>query len=179
MPIAKAHEVHPAIEQVADGGGVRHSRPVTAGDLHAVLALLDPLVPGVLGDALGNQEGLIGAGAHLQHRILSQRPGAFRAQDSDGTLEHLDLKRPLLEIHAKPGFAAGGQGSAARLDLVKIVALEDDVKRGVTLVEGQAVDFAPAGHQGELGELQQRELAEARCGGVLKLDLGKPALGGG
>jgi hypothetical protein len=128
------------------------------GHLHAVLALLDPLIPGVFGDALRNLEGFISARPHQQDGVLPQRAGALRAQDFDRAREHLYLHHALVVVHAKARLGAGSKRGASRFDLVEIVAFRDDVEGGITLLQGHAIDLAAARREDELRELEEREL---------------------
>jgi hypothetical protein len=122
---------------------------------HLTFSLLHPLIPGVFGDALGNQEHWLFARPQLQHGVLTHRPAALGTGDLHRSFENLQQEKTFFQVQPKPRLAVGCERGAACRDLVEVVVFGDEVERRVTLMKRQAIDLAAARRQEQLRKLQQ------------------------
>jgi hypothetical protein len=141
-----------------------------------VLALLDPLVPGVFGNSLCHLEGILGAGAQLEHLVLGEDGRAGRAGNFQRALEHFNPSCSFLEVHAEKGFSVRLQRGIRGSDLIDVFAFRHQVKGCVTLMEGHAINLSAGRGQSELSEFKKGKLAQAGCGSVLEFYLRKSVL---
>jgi len=136
VPVTIEHQVGEAVKEVADAGGQGRGNAPCARRLGNLLAFFDPLIPGVLGDALRQLQARSPFRADEQHCVFRQSAVTFGALELDLALEDLDLEESLVEVNPEARVAMRKQRGAPGLDYVKVVILRDEIERRITLVKG-------------------------------------------